>query len=70
MYPWAHLSISRERGLVYCTKGCVRLMDLLVEEEEQDGIFCVPLSVFDSILHPFGERPGGKRRRNDDPFPD
>ena len=62
---------QQERGLVYCTKGCVRLMDLLVEEEEQDGIFCVPLSVFDSILHPLlGERPGGKRRRNDDPFPD
>lgn len=55
---------QQERGLVYCTKGCVRLMDLLVEEEEQDGIFCVPLSVFDSNPpSPFGERPGGKRRR-------
>ena len=47
---------QQERGLVYCTKGCVRLMDLLVEEEEQDGIFCVPLSVFDSILHPLLEK--------------
>lgn len=47
---------QQERGLVYCTKGCVRLMDLPVEEEEQDGNFCVPLSVLDSILHPLLEK--------------
>ncbi len=47
---------QQERGLVYCTKGCVRLMDLPVEEEEQDGNFCVPLSVLDSILYPLLEK--------------
>ena len=31
-------------------------MDLPVQEEEQDGNFCVPLSVFDSILHPLLEK--------------